>query len=542
MYVVANALKNLVRNAGRNLLIAAIIFTIISMTVVALIINNTASAVIDSYQNQFASEVTIAPDMEKVREQAMAEMSAGGGARVMIRRPELAPEKQLEFMTSDALKESVVYASTSASSEQITALDQSDSDDSLGQPLPGGGVVTSGPSGGGGPGGGQGGMMIFGGGGNYRVYGDYFQDFAEGNRSLADDNSRIPSANNEALISADLAEENNLSVGDTVTFTSTLRIGLDDTFDAEGKVDGDTITIKGVDYTLGIFDEMHYAASREVSYDLKIVGIYDDLTDEYPDPNMPAFAALNRRNEILTTLDTLLDLRNTDEEGVEIQATYYLKSPDYLDSFTSDVRAMGLSDEFIVSTNSAYYEQTVRPVQSMKNLSLVFLAVVLALGGIILILLTSISIRERKYEIGVLRAMGMKRGKVAFGLWTELLVITLACLVLGIAVGGLIAQPITDVLITQQVKAQQGDMVDQGGPMMISGSQGGGPSFSAGPGIRIAGGGEQAKPLTEMDVSLSLMTLGQIAVLALVLASVAGLISIGRITKYEPIKILMERN
>ncbi|WP_438940338.1 hypothetical protein [Lacrimispora defluvii] len=26
--------------------------------------------------------------------------------------------------------------------------------------------------------------------------------------------------------------------------------------------------------------------------------------------------------------------------------------------------------------------------------------------------------RERKYEIGVLRAMGMKKGKVALGLWT----------------------------------------------------------------------------------------------------------------------------
>jgi len=53
MYIFQNALKNVARNKGRNILIAAIIFAIILTTVVALIINNTATAVIDRYKEQF---------------------------------------------------------------------------------------------------------------------------------------------------------------------------------------------------------------------------------------------------------------------------------------------------------------------------------------------------------------------------------------------------------------------------------------------------------------------------------------------------------
>lgn len=52
----------------------------------------------------------------------------------------------------------------------------------------------------------------------------------------------------------------------------------------------------------------------------------------------------------------------------------------------------------------------------MKKITMVFLIVVLVLCAIILTLLTSILIRERKYEIDVLRAMEMKKGKRCLGL------------------------------------------------------------------------------------------------------------------------------
>jgi putative ABC transport system permease protein len=49
-------------------------------------------------------------------------------------------------------------------------------------------------------------------------------------------------------------------------------------------------------------------------------------------------------------------------------------------------------------------------------------------------------------------------------------------------------------------------------------------------------------PITEINISLGIITLLQIMLVSLLLASAAGFAAISRITKYEPIKILMERN
>ena len=51
-----------------------------------------------------------------------------------------------------------------------------------------------------------------------------------------------------------------------------------------------------------------------------------------------------------------------------------------------------------------------------------------------------------------------------------------------------------------------------------------------------------APPISQIDVGLGMDTLLQIALIALLLATVSSMMSISRITKYEPIKILMERN
>ena len=69
MYIFKNAIKNIYRNKGRNILIGTIILGIIVSTVVAFSINTTTDGIIKDYKERFGSEVTIAPDMEKLMEQ-----------------------------------------------------------------------------------------------------------------------------------------------------------------------------------------------------------------------------------------------------------------------------------------------------------------------------------------------------------------------------------------------------------------------------------------------------------------------------------------
>jgi putative ABC transport system permease protein len=150
---------------------------------------------------------------------------------------------------------------------------------------------------------------------------------------------------------------------------------------------------------------------------------------------------------------------------------------------------------------------------------------VLILGGLILILLSSLAIRERKYEIGVLRAMGMKKHKVAFGLICESLVITVVCLIIGLGIGTAAAQPVSDILLQGQVAAAESN-TNSGTSSMYAGVQ----------------TNTNAQPLTELDVNLNISVIMTIILISLLLVLISSMAGISRITKYEPIKILMERN
>jgi len=466
MYIFGNALKNVLRNRGRNILLAAIIFAIIVTTVVTLMINNTTSGIIDDYKTRFGSQVNISPDIEKFRAGGNAP-SAGGSMKL----PSVTAQQSIDFANSDYIKEYVMQIMIGVASENLKGKDEG-----------GGGFnpITAGDD-------------------NKSISAQFylkniFFDFDEGFRGIEEGSGRMVENGRECLVSEVFAELNNLSVGDKVNLFASLH------------------NESGTEY-------------RKISYELTLVGIYYDLTEEYAGIQVPM---TNRRNEILTTTDTILAPVGEGESGFSVTSTYFLKNPSMLKDFETEIRGKGLSEYMKVSTDEKGYDSIVAPVEGLKSMSVTFMIIVLVLGAIILILLSTIAIRERKYEIGVLRAMGMKKSKVALGLWFEIIAVTCVCLCIGLAVGTLIAQPISDMLLAGQVEAAK-----------ASGGLPGGAIASADASSLLAG---SMTTLDELNISLSLNTILEIVAISLALASVAGLAVISRITKYEPIKILMERN
>jgi len=466
MYIFGNALKNVVRNRGRNILLAAIIFAIIVTTVVTLMINNTTSGIIDDYKTRFGSQVNISPDIEKFRAGGNTP-SAGGSMKL----PSVTVQQSIDFADSDYIKEYVMQIMIGVASENLKGKDE---------------------------GSGSGFNPISNNDDNKSISAQFylkniFFDFDEGFRGIEDGNGRMVENDNECLVSEVFAELNNLSVGDKITLYASLHD-----------------------------DAGNY---RRISYDFTLVGIYYDLTEEYAGIQVPM---TNRRNEILTTTDTILAPVGEGESGFSVISTYFLKNPSMLKDFEAEIRGKGLSEYLKVSTDEKGYDSIVAPVEGLKSMSVTFMIIVLVLGAIILILLSTIAIRERKYEIGVLRAMGMKKSRVALGLWFEMIAITCVCLCIGLAIGTLIAQPVSDMLLAGQVEAAK-----------ASGGLPGGAIASADASSLLAG---SMTTLDELNISLSLNTILEIIAISLALASAAGLAAISKITKYEPIKILMERN
>lgn len=457
MYIIKNAIKNIGRNRGRNILTAIIIFAIILTTAISIIINTTTSTIIEDYKSRFGSEVMISFD-ESQRIPA-------------DQYKPLTTQQQISFGESELLLSKTLSASLPIVPKGLESLGDSGSDE--------GGSVGSGsemeiidPK-----------AMLT---GSDRK--DISRDFTDGHRKIT--SGKMYEKMDECIVSEQYAELNHLSVGDKIEISS-------------------------------------YYANKPMTHQLTISGIYSDTT-MVGKTSPYQFALENRNNEILVSFETITQLemfKSNPYNGVDAQ--FVLKSPEMISEFEKEVRAKGLQDYYKVSTDEASYNKIVGPVEGLAKIANTFLVVVLVLGSAILILLSVLSIRERKYEIGVLRAMGMKKVKVALGLLTESIVITAICLCLGLSAGGLVSQPVADSMLQNQIEIAEQDntlMNNNGGAASLKDMN------------------NTAKPLSNIDISLNGEAILKIVFISLALAGVSSLVGILYITKYEPMKILSERN
>lgn len=284
------------------------------------------------------------------------------------------------------------------------------------------------------------------------------------------------------MISEALANLNGLSVGDQITVTNTMKDAL-------------------------------------MPHTFTVCGIYrDNLPETSTGFNIPQ---LNRGDEILTDLDTALGMEMYEARGV-LNATYFLKDPGMLEAFQKEAAEKGLAPYYRATTDEAAYNKIVGPVEGISKIVTIFLVVVLVFGGVILLFLSVMAVRERKYEIGVLRAMGMKRGKVIVGMVCESLMIAFLCLTIGLALSTTLSQPIADTLLQDQIRIAEEQQQNTGT-------------------IELLPGAEEESTISKISVRLTPQAIGQIGGLALVLVLISSMAGIFYITRFEPMKILSER-
>lgn len=470
MYIIINAVKNIGRNRGRNSLMAVIVFAIILTTAVSIIINTTTSAIITDYKARFGSEVSISADSVKLQNRKTAESYR-----------QLTAQQQIAFGESDLLQSSNFLATIDISPRKLSSLSESESDNLMANFLSGATRAdgTKMPE-----------VVPI----KAKIVStdnpEVNSDFKTGTRKIT--SGKMYKNLNECIVSEQYAKLNNLSVGDTIEVDS-------------------------------------YYKNDPMTHNLTVVGIYIDNT-MLGTNNEEITSISNRNNEILTSFETARGMKMFDRFG-NVSAQYFLKDPTQLPAYEKELREKGLADYYKVTTDEAGYKKVVGPVEGLAKVTNTFLIVVLVLGAMILILLSTLAIREPKYEIGVLRAMGMKKVKVALGLLTEMLVITGICLVLGLGTGMVASQPVADSLLANQIElAQENSNIN--GNAQMGGSTGlGAPTFST-----------EAKPLSELQVNLNTDAVTKIILISLALAGIASIAGIMYITKYEPIKILSERN
>jgi putative ABC transport system permease protein len=270
----------------------------------------------------------------------------------------------------------------------------------------------------------------------------------------------------EALVGKDLASKNNLSVGSTFTAY------------------GQTFTVKGI-YTTG-----------NTFQDSGII--------------MP-----------LTTVQNL-----TSQAGAVTQLVVNADSSDNVAAVVSNINSALGSSAVDVTSEQQRAAESVSSLSSISNLATTGVIGATIASAVIVLLTMTMIVRERKREIGVIKAIGGTNFKVIAQFMTEALTLTIIGGIIGLALGVAVSGSITQGLVDSQ--ANNSVPTIQRGP--------GGPGGFAG-GVRSFGG-TATRGLQAVTSSVTPATIAGGIGLTLLIAIIGSAIPAWLIARIRPAEVL----
>ncbi|WP_139892250.1 ABC transporter permease [Bacillus sp. D386] len=311
---------------------------------------------------------------------------------------------------------------------------------------------------------------------------------------------------NVAIIEETLAEENELVVGDQLEVTS--------------------------------------STDEDTTVEVEIIGIYKTSSIS-TDSGMMNFTAMNPYNKVYVPYTLVNELKGEDYKDTIESAVYYMNDPADTDSFIEDAEATGTidTDIFKLDANDQLYQQMVEPINNVASFSKNVVYLVTIAGAIILGLIVMLGIRERKYEMGVLLAIGEKKSKLIGQFIVEILIIAVFALGIASVTGNVAADKIGDQLLSQQVETDTQSTMDPfgGKGMQMEGGMGPGMGGGNAPGAPNQAQVETAQ-VDDLDVKVTASDLGMLTGIGLLIAILATLIPSLSILRLQPKAILSRQD
>jgi len=497
MYIIKNAWRNLLRAKGRNILIGLIVCIIALSSCIALIIMESA----DNTAKDGLSNLNITATIGVDREKLMSDATKNGTdpKDVMTSVDPLTLKEMKAYAASDQVQD--FYYTLTSSASATSSLDP---------------VETSGQS--------------------FGAPSSDNQNQGPGQQSGSTDSNKKFTMGDFTLLGVSSANAmTSFSSG-----TYTISDGAVFDFGANNKecvISKELATLNSIK----VGDKIKVANPEDSSqtFTLKVNGIFTGSSDSASNQQGGGFmASMDPSNQIYTNYETLKAIVASTDTGSKmissVQETYVLGSPDAYTAFKADVAKLGLSDEYTVSSNDlTNYENSLLPLTNLKKFATVLLALVLGIGGVLLTLFSIFIIRERKYEVGVLTAIGMKKKNVALQFLTEAFLVALIGVIIGTGIGGALSKPVANTLLADQISSIQEQQTNQ--TAQFGRDVGGGPGGPGGQATTVSNYIDTLSPTMDLSVVLSL---AGICIFLSLIASVAALVFVMR---FEPMRILSER-
>lgn len=170
-------------------------------------------------------------------------------------------------------------------------------------------------------------------------------------------------------------------------------------------------------------------------------------------------------NNILMSYNALARIAKSSALDVNTRGTYSFADYSSYQKFESQAHKAGLDDKYTVeSQDIRNYERQLQPLDNLSTYAKYFLMIMLVIGAAVLLILTMFSIRERKYEIGVLAAIGMNKKKIARQFIYEIAAVSIVAIMLGGIIGSLTSVPVTNALLSATAGSTTEENFDRGGP------------------------------------------------------------------------------
>ena len=483
MYILNNARISIMRNKGRNILIGVIILVIASACTITLAINNTANDLINSYESAYEKEITISFDRNSMMEDFdFSDESAREEMQENFNNISSFSIEDIEnYANSNHIKSYYYTYGISLDGENIDKAENTDEESSNPFNFPGRNNDFT-----------QSEM-------DFTITGysslDAMSEFIDGTykvTDIEDDAWDKAFDGNYVFINKELASYNDLSLGDTIKL----------------KDEDDNI------------------------YEFKIIGIFEDNDTSN---NMVSMFS-NSANTLITNADALISITDSNEDiNASVMPTFIIDSYDSADIIEKEFHEKGLDENYIVETNEELANSGLNGVSNVKSFATTFLIITLIIGGVVLVILNMINIRERKYEIGVLRTIGISKFKLTLQFITELIIVAFIALLLGAGIGATMSKSVSNALLSSEIESAETSSNDMANNFNPSGGM---PDFNNFPsnGIVNVSAYDSIDAVVNIEVIIELLGIG----IALVLiSSLSAMISIQR---FSPLTILKERS
>ncbi|AHI56002.1 ABC transporter permease [Listeria ivanovii] len=304
---------------------------------------------------------------------------------------------------------------------------------------------------------------------------------------------------NVAMVEETLAEQNDWKVGDSFTVTSS---------DGETKVK------------------------------LKIVGIYK--TSDSGSDMAQNFSFLNPYNKVYVPYTVANTIKGADYKNTVDSAVYTMDDAANISAFEKEAKKVDSIDwdTFKLDANDTLYQQMIGPINSVASFSKNVVYIVSIAGALILGLLVMMQVRDRKYEMGVLLAIGEKRGKLVAQFFVEILIVALVSFGLAAASSHYVAQIAGNQLLSQQNSSAttETSTTENRGPGG-GGGQGGPGGFSQ----SVSNLTQNTEQIKELDIQVTLEDMLKMGGIGIGIAFISVLLPAAFVLRMNPKTILTKQ-